>query len=349
MRKIGPRKKGQTTRRIMTGTTLVLSLGLIVTAHGYLSLRSQNRSMQEEMDRNKQYVYVATKNIEAGDTVLKGVNVTEQQIYTGLDSGVYMTDSEVGYRALVTIPAGVAVQDNMIGKTEISQDTRDYEISQVNLMTDQKDNDIVDIRIMFADGSDYTVVSKKTIKKLNLQNNIFHVDLTEDEMLCLASATIDAYQHKGAKLYTVRYVQPTVQELSVPYYPVRSNVADLLHNDPNIMNVVQQTLNTTARQDLEDRLGRISEDTENNIVNGNNVSMEARKQYFESAADAGSSDTSLPPETVEDSYSLTTETTASESEEETTGAAEESTSIITDPSQLPEETTAETTTEGSNG
>lgn len=332
MRKIGPKKKGQTARRVTYGALAVLSVGFIATAYGCITLHSETTAMQQEMDRNKKYVYVATKDIEAGDTVLDGVNVTEQQIYTGLDSNIYMTGSEVGYRALITIPAGVAVQDNMIGQAEIAQDTRDYEISQVNLMTDQKENDMIDIRIMFADGSDYTVVSKKRVKKLNLQNSIFHLDLTEDEMLCLASATVDAYQHKGAKLYTVRYVQPTVQEVAVPYYPVRTNVADLLHNDPNILNVVQQTLNTSARQDLEDRLGSLSEDASGNVANGISAAAEVKQQYFDSLGDTTESASSTA-ETVEDSYHLigseetdeaqeTQETTEAEtSEAETTEAA----------------------------
>lgn len=121
-------------------------------------------------------------------------------------------------------------------------------------MTDQKESDCIDIRIMFPNGEDYLVLSKKTIRTLHLDESIFYITLSEEEILRLASATIDAYTISGTRIYTTRYIEPSIQDEAIPTYPVRSETIDLLNTDPNILEIAQQTLNLTARLDLEQRL-----------------------------------------------------------------------------------------------
>ena len=49
---------------------------------------------------------------------------------------------------------------NMVTDVVVDNDTRDYEISVANLTTDQKENDVVDIRVIFPNGEDYVILSK---------------------------------------------------------------------------------------------------------------------------------------------------------------------------------------------
>ena len=324
----------------MIAAIILLGAGCTFTVTRYLSLNSYTSQLEQEISSNQKTVYVATDNIAAGDQLVDGKNVTEQTIFTGLDSAIYMSDDMLGSKALVPISQGMAVEANMIGSQDIASDTRDAEISVVSLMTDQKVNDVVDVRILFPDGTDYIVLPKKMITSLSLKNNIFHTNLSEEEMVRLTSATIDAYLTQGAKLYTVRYVQPTVQNEAIPYYPVRSNVIDLLHNDPNVLDIAQQTLNANARNDLDDRVGSMSDENLNNITTGQaaadkSVETELQDQE-ESGAETDSTETA--PETDSETVSTAQSDRMSDIENESsTETAETETAQTEEMTFSPEE------------
>ena len=306
------------------GTAIILLSGaLVVTWQSGSRARAENAQAQNILTANRKTVYVATENIDAGDKVVEGRNVVQQMVYSGMDRDIYMTADEMGEIALVPIASGVAVHKNMLGAAEITQDSREYELSVVNLMTTQADNDIVDVRILFPDGTDYTILSKKKISNLSLENSIFYTDMTEEEILRLSSATIDAYLTPGARIYTTRYLQPTVQEASVPYYPLRTNVIDLVHSDPNVLSVAQETLNASARNDLESRIGAMSEKGSGNISSGYADVDRARQQLISERREA------------ESAAADQQETTAAEGEEtaaeETTAA--KNTDVVSEPTQ----------------
>ena len=126
-------------------------------------LKAANIMYQTELSNNQQTVYVATDLINAGDIVTdtgENANVEKQTVYTGLESYNYITESEMNTRAKVDIAAGVPVMYNMVTDVVVDNDTRDYEISVANLTTDQKENDVVDIRVIFPNGEDYVILSK---------------------------------------------------------------------------------------------------------------------------------------------------------------------------------------------
>ena len=221
---------------------------------------------QTELASNQQDVYVATKDIRAGDKIydsdmagrknisLDQVNIEKTSIYSGQDSSIYLADSAVGGTALVDIAMGAPIQAKAISEEDIDQDTRSYEVSVVNLTTTQKTNDIVDIRILFPDGTDYIVLSKKTL--LDLRGTTFDLHLNEDEILRLDSATVDAAT-LGARLYTTKYVEANLQSEAVPFYPVKQSTIDLIYSDPNIISIAKDTVSTQVRQSLEDRIMNI--------------------------------------------------------------------------------------------
>ncbi len=287
---------------IITVLGILLAGAVVIGFLGYQQIKryeSNESSMKIEMAANQQTVYVAIADIKQGDQLLENVNIAQQNIYSGLDASLYMTENQVGYKALVSIPTGDAIQLNMIGESEITEDERDYEMDVVTLMTNQEVSDVVDIRIMFPDGSDYIVLSKKTIRNLSKENSIFYTNLNEDEILRMASATIDAYQTNGAKIYTTRYVQPTLQEESTPFYPVKQNVIDLLHNDPNILEIAQETLNASARADLEARLLSISEQDSSAIISGQDAVSQNQQNALDGNSEADGTDAYITEESTE--------------------------------------------------
>ena len=189
-------------------------------------------SAQEEMQANKKIVYVVSTDdgfgISKGEILQENVNVKKQQIYSGLEDYNYITEEDIGSTAVVDMYEGMTVMTNMVTPLDVANDTREYELQVVNLMVDQKENDYVDIRIMFPDGTDFLILPKKPVYNLNLENCVFWTYLNEEEILRMASATIDAYTITGTKIYATRYVESSLQEQATPNYLVNAYVQDMM-------------------------------------------------------------------------------------------------------------------------
>jgi len=267
-------KQKKRQKGLITILSVVLLFAIGVIAYGYMqleSLKESNSQMSQEMQQNQQTVYVATRLIERGEQIVaegEKANVELQKIYTGLEAFNYITEEEIGSVATIDISQGVPVMYVMVTDKAITNDSREYELSAVNLTTDQAQYDMVDVRILFPDGSDYVVLSKKEINQISLANCVFSAVLNEEEILRYACAIIDAYTVTGAKLYTTRYVEGSLQEAATPNYPVRESTRELLQTDPNVVSTAADTLNAQARVDLERRLGTLSPEELDAIKNG---------------------------------------------------------------------------------
>lgn len=213
-----------------------------------------------EINSNKSFVYVATQDLQKGTKVEEGVNVMVQECVTALPESLYMGYEDAGKVLTVDVAKNQPIMDNMLTDEIFDNDTREVEIGVAQLMLDQMVNDYVDIRIMFPDASDYTVVSKIKMKNISLENNLFYANLSEDEIITLSSATLDAYTITGTKIYITRYVEPSLQENAIPNYPVKQETLLLMASDPNILHRAEKTLNAQARSELEARLAMLSEE-----------------------------------------------------------------------------------------
>ena len=239
-----------------------------------------NAALQAEMDENQKTIYVAVNDIEKG-TRIDDTNVMQQKIYSGIEGGLYFTKDHFGEQAVVDIKAGQPVMADMTTPVNIQADTRKVEIGAANLMVTQKNNDIIDLRIMFPDGTDYLVLAKKQVGDLSLGSSLFTTNLGEDEILRLASAMVDAYTTEGTKIYTVNYVESNLQDAGIPNYPVRAAVLDLINRDPNIIDKAEETLNLAARQDLEERMMNMTDDEKKAVASGQAQSLSSNQDMVQ--------------------------------------------------------------------
>jgi len=302
-------------------TILILLAAIIIIATGKQMIddyKIQISDMQYEMDANKQTVYVASENIVAGMTLEEDVNVYKQQIYTGLESDSYMQEEDMGSIAIIDIPMGEPVMRNEITPLYIAKDTREYEISVAALMTDQSQYEYVDVRIMFPNGEDYIVLSKKPVLNMHLENCVFYTYLNEDEILRIASATIDAYTISGTRIYTTRYVEQNIQDEAIPNYVVSAETIDLINSDPNITSIATETMNLEARMDLESRLLGLTEDQLKAVSSGHELTDTAKNAvliedtYNETQSlDDEESSKASNEESVDETKEADTETTSS--------------------------------------
>ena len=269
-------------------TMLILAMvaaAFIVTKMSLNEEVARTTALESEMFKNRQTVYVVSTadglGISHGDIIEENINVVKQTVYTGLESFNYITEDDLGSTAIVDIYEGMTVMANMVTPLEIASDSREYEIQVVNLMVDQMENDYVDIRIMFPDGSDYVVLPKKQIKNLNLENCVFWTYLNEEEILRMASATIDAFTITGTKIYATRYIENNLQKEAVPTYLVNAVVQDMMDStsayyDKNLLTKAISTLNTLARKNLEERLGMLSEEKLAAVTDGHKIEDTAK-------------------------------------------------------------------------
>ena len=242
--------------------------------------RNQISSLQEEMMANRQTVYIATADIQAGEILEEYVNVAEQEVYTGLSSSSFISFDDIGGIARIDLPMGEPIMKNSVTKLQVTKDTRKYEMSVANLMTNQEEFDYVDVRIMFPNGEDFTVLSKKPVYDLNLENCIFYTYLDEDEIMRMASATIDAFTVTGTRIYTTKYVESALQSAAIPNYVVKAETLDLIASDPNITAVATETLNLRARLDLEARLSGLTEDQLKAVAEGHDLTDTAKNSVL---------------------------------------------------------------------
>lgn len=246
---------------------LVVALGaaLFMNRSKLTKTLEENNAFQQEMAQNQKTVYVAKTDIRHGDVLKIGDdgNVMESNVYTGLPLNVYITADDIGTTAIIDIPVGQTIFKTMVTSVDVENDTRIQELQVVRLMQDQQEGDYVDIRIMFPNGKDMLVLPKKQIKNLDLENCVFNTYLNEEEILRMASATIDAYTVTGTVIYANRYVETNLQESAEPTYLVNTAVQEMFdplspYYDKNLLTKAIQTLNYNARLDMEGKLRNLT-------------------------------------------------------------------------------------------
>ena len=183
----------------------------------------------------------------------------------------------------------------------VQNDVRKQEYNMLVLPIDLETGDYVDVRIMLPSGQDYIVIAKKEVEipqvgGMDSEDTIW-VNLTEDEILHMSCAIIDAYQVPGAKIYATKYTEAGMQDAAIPTYPVNESTSALLRSDPNIlekaMNAIVSRYNNTNASGLRNNyinsvINNQGEQAQSNIQTNMQESItnsrNARKEYLDSLA-----------------------------------------------------------------
>lgn len=185
----------------------------------------------------------ATLYLQKGDKSLE----LKQEEKTG--EYYYEQNGEQQYVELTNAPivAKVDMKKNTLitrelvskGDSIVQDDVRKQEYNMVILPMDLATGDYVDIRLMLPSGQDYIIVSKKEVEVPETNGapstDTIWVNFSEDEILHMSCAIIDAYQVKGSKLYATKYTEAGMQKAATPTYPINESTAKLLQDNPNIL------------------------------------------------------------------------------------------------------------------
>lgn len=298
-----------------------------------VSFESQLSELNSEINSVKKTALVPIEDIKWGAEIKEDM-VEEKSIYSDLGEDSYMTADQIGSIAKIDLPAGMPIYADSVAE-ETHEGTREIEVNYVNLNTNLVDNDVVDIRVKFPNGEDYVVCSKQVLRNLNLASANLFLWVTEDEILCLNSAVVDA-NINGGKLYVTHYVEPALQTESVANYQPNIDVLNLIAQDPNIVDVSKRNLSATVRSEMEERLSAFFEEHPNQGGEGNGVSSSV------STGSVGVADTG-------DSYDTTgtTETEDFSSNEYTDDSSGEA-SVVVDPAETTDTPDTTATTDASS-
>jgi hypothetical protein len=205
------------------------------------------------LEVNQREVYVSVTAISAGDTVTEK-NMEIRKVYSSQPVESFITKETIGKTALINIPVNTQILKTMITDTFISTDLREMEYEIINISSNIINNDQIDVRIFFPNGEDYIILSKKHIKGLSLDSPHCLLWLTEEEILRMSSAIVDAYLYSGAKIYITKYIEPILQQASyITYEPSLSSLL-LIQNNPNILETATNELSKQVRKAMENRL-----------------------------------------------------------------------------------------------
>lgn len=197
--------------------------------------------------------------------------------------------------AKIDMEANTILTTNMVSKgTPVLDDVRKQEYNAVVLPADLTTGDYIDIRIQLPSGQDYIVVSKKCVELPIINGteseSTIWLELSEDEILSMSCAIVEAYKINGAKLYATKYTDPGMQEAATPTYPLSAETVTLIQANPNVTQAAEQSLlsrYTEAMVSLRNnyinpQLGNSTEDISGKINESIVKTQEERKEYLES-------------------------------------------------------------------
>ncbi|QHQ62879.1 hypothetical protein Ana3638_20575 [Anaerocolumna sedimenticola] len=211
--------------------------------------------LSNQLETNKVKVYEAGKNIPAGSVITKD-ELMFKQVLSEQPQDDYITEKELGMVTLIDIKTGTPLLKSMLTKKLSDNSMREAEFNTIYLNSNLKENDYVDIRILYPNGENYIVLSKKQVKNLSLEKNDCFMWLNADELLRISGAIVDCFLKEGSKLYCVKYIEPRIQEASVITYIPNADVIRLIQKDPNVVQKAMEKLSLSVRSELESRLNQ---------------------------------------------------------------------------------------------
>ncbi len=248
--------------------------------HSKLYIRKDNREYEVQKEEETDNFYITRNNNKE-----------------------YLELNSVPLIAKVTMKKNTLITTELLSKSDnpVQNDVRKQEYNMLVLPIDLETGDYVDVRIMLPSGQDYIVIAKKEVEipqvgGMDSEDTIW-VNLTEDEILHMSCAIIDAYQVPGAKIYATKYTEAGMQDAAIPTYPVNESTSALLRSDPNIlekaMNAIVSRYNNTNASGLRNNyinsvINNQGEQAQSNIQTNMQESItnsrNARKEYLDSLA-----------------------------------------------------------------
>ncbi|WP_193726776.1 hypothetical protein [Paenibacillus guangzhouensis] len=265
-------------KKIMFYLLLVGITAVIVTSSvGFMSYRFFNAKLLKERtlyenklaEKSQQLAlyevkshqgFVLKNKKKAGETINEEdiVSLKLPDYFTPIDL-IDTRENIVGKVIKINADTNTAITNEMVyANGPLDPSLRREEVEYIKLPLELKNKDTVDIRIVYPNGEDYIVVSKKKLDVVNQEKQLAFFNSVEEEALLLQSALVDAYIN-NAELYMKKYIEPEMQPEPIVTYTPNKDVITVLKTNPQILNQAKWKLSLKIREGLEDRLKLIED------------------------------------------------------------------------------------------
>ena len=259
-----------------------------------ININTENKEKGQELKN----VYVLTTDIKSGDNIklenLKKVDVTTEIVP---NNSVTLMQIEENTIAKIDLKQGTILSTDMITKSEekTTNDTRIQEYNMILLPSQINTDEYVDIRLRLPSGLDYIVVSKKKIELpqvlgINSENTIL-LRLNESEIQTMSNAIVENYIMEGSILYVSKYIEPGLQNSSIPTYVPSITVQEAIRQNNNITVEARNALITRFNESVNTRNNinssleiynnKAKDNIQKSIEDEVNKAMQERKKYLD--------------------------------------------------------------------
>ena len=212
---------GQVLTEDMFSPQTVKAAGVPVDATSQITTLLQNYSLCDMSGNN---IYT-----DADGSLYMQTNDTKTTVYRDETTGNYYTQAANGTRtyiettqkeliAKVDMKANTVIASSYIARSDEldTDDVREQEYNMVVLPIDLMTGEYIDIRLQLPGGQDFIVISKKmvTIPQINGEylSDTIQIKMSEEEILTMSNAIVEAYKIEGSKLYATKYTEAGLQE-----------------------------------------------------------------------------------------------------------------------------------------
>lgn len=228
-------------KKVMIIGIVCCIIGIIVVPGGILLYNKMASTDQDIVDSPVTYGVIVLESLAQGE-VLK----PEQLVSIPLTDAKHVLNTvrledAIGGKLRYAVTSNTVLSPEMIDKgVHLADDLRKHVYHFIEITDALSSGDYVDIRIQFPNGADYIVLSKKRVLACSLYDEVAQTDnslwieVSEEEILTLSSAVVDAYFNEQAKIYAIQYVSQD-QEKAIITYPENDVVHELIQEDPNVV------------------------------------------------------------------------------------------------------------------
>lgn len=237
------------------GFLVALIMGALVVVALLVKIKGLNEA-KEAIEALQKEVYVASADLESGQEVtLDDFKMGTVQTVVPKETMLEIDDFEFKDKdgniitkvddegnelekkmvVKIDIPAGTIITKDMLQDSEdlLDNSQRIQEFNMIQLPSQLKNGEYIDVRVTYPNGQDFIVLSKKQV--IGTSETSVWLKLDELELSLMNNAIVESYSTVGTKLYAIEYIEPGMQKEATPTYVASSDVMNLINRNPNIV------------------------------------------------------------------------------------------------------------------
>lgn len=277
-------------KKVIIICIVCLIAGFVLVLGGTALYKKATTKNQDKEPTTITYGVVVLEDLAQGEVLKQEQLTTIPLTQTGQQLNIVRLEDAVNSKLRYGVKADTVLSPEMIDKGElVADDLRKHAYHFIEMTEALSRGDYVDIRIQFPNGADYIVLSKKRVLDCSLYDEVAQTDnslwieVSEEEILSLSSAAVDAYFNERAKIYAIQYVSQD-QEKAIVTYPENDIVHALIGEDPN---VVEKAITHMENRVRERVTMQIKEYSDQNVSNASSTYAEGQsvKEDTDESAD----------------------------------------------------------------